>query len=196
MHLFIELLVVLAFMATMVHLWRRPGGGWLLLSFAVAGWVRETYVLLMRYLYGFAPLTLVLGPTPVISFVIWGFSIYAALLFAETLTGTAAGDRHPHPSLLAAVAVFMMTLAIFYEPFVKLIAMARWESGTRTTLDVPWIALVGYPTMAVALLAAHATVLRKVRATLARTIALLVTMSVIAVGHAAGLQRLKDALDW
>lgn len=194
MHLFIELLVLAAFVVTMSHLWRRPDGRWLLLSFAVAGWVRETFVLVMRYLYGFAPLSLVLGPTPIISFVIWGFSIYAALLFAETVTAVRAGDRQPRARLLLAVALFMMTLAIFYEPFIKLIAMARWEPGTRTTLDVPWIALIGYPTMAVGLLAVHAVVLRWVRSALPRSLALAAAMSLLAVGHAAALQRLKDAL--
>jgi hypothetical protein len=200
MHLFIELLVLAAFVATMTHLVRgRRDGAWLLCSFAVAGWVRESFVIVMRYLYGFAPLALVLGATPVISFVIWGFSIYAALLWAETVVDPArlgAGERHPGGRLLAGVALFMVALAVFYEPFLKLIAMARWEAGTRATLDVPWIALVGYPSMAVLLLLVHATVMRRTRGVAAWVAALVAAMSTLAVAHAAALQQLKRALGW
>lgn len=89
----------------------------------------------------------------------------------------------------------MMALAGFYEPFLKLIDMARWQEGTRTTLDVPWITLIGYPTLTVLFLLLWCRVMRRPPGG-ARTALLLVGLTLLALIHAAGLQGIKDLLGW
>lgn len=197
MHLVVELLVVAGFIATMVQAARsRRDGGWLVLSLVAAAWVRESFVVVVRWLYGFAPLTLMLGRTPLLSVVIWGFSIVAALVWAEAVLQRRDAHLRPDARVLAGVAVFMLALACFYEPFLRLAGMAHWEAGTRATAGVPWIALVGYPTLATALLALHAALVRRFPAGGARAAVLAVAMSGLAVAHAAGLTALKAALGW
>lgn len=180
-------------------------------------------MVLRELLYGFAPLTLRLGAAPLIAAVIWGFSIYAAVVWAEEITGRrfgpapvaatgAAGAADgvariapaprtgarsaslPAAGLLALVALFMVALPGFYEPFLATVGMARWQEGTRTLWGVPWIALVGYPALAVPALAIHAAAARLGRRPLHRAAALATGLGALAVAHAWGLQALKRLL--
>jgi hypothetical protein len=68
--------------------------------------------------------------------------------------------------------------------------------GTATWLEVPRIALVGYPTLAVAALALVGTILGRWRSVGARLAALAVAIPALALAHAAGLVALKRALGW
>ena len=196
MHLFIELFTFGCFVAVLVHAaWCREGEGLALFGSLVAlGFVRENAVVLRGLLYGFAPLHLMLGKAPLIATIIWGFSIYAALVWAQEATGEPIGLRTPSVRVLGAVALFMIALACFYEPFLRLIGMARWQEGTRATLGVPWIALVGYPTLAVGFLALWGGA--AARGAGVRFAVLVVGIPALALGHAFGLQAVKRALGW
>jgi hypothetical protein len=74
--------------------------------------------------------------------------------------------------------------------------MARWEPETRMTLGVPWIALVGYPTLAIPFLLAWSAVRRGVVGWPRRLPALAGILTLLALGHALGLAGLKTALGW
>ena len=151
-------------------------------------------VAIREILYGFAPLHLHLGRAPLIATIIWGLSIYAAIVFAEEVTGEPARRRIPSAKTLGAVALFMIALAGFYEPFLARVGMARWQEGTRATLGVPWIALVGYPTLAVGFLLLWGWVARRAKSL--RFAILVLGIPALAIGHAFGLQALKDSLGW
>lgn len=210
MHLFIELVVIAAFVAAMAHAVARfglkPG-----LVYAGAllwlGVAREAFVVIGDYLYGFAPLTFEIGRLPLVAALIWGFCIHAAVVFAEVVTGESLVESlvptrrygglelRPSAVFLVATAVFLESLACFFEPFLKLIGMARWEAGTRTLLDIPWIALVGYPTMALLFLPLFAATARAV--TGRRLVSsLAIRVGFVGVAHAWALQGLKRALGW
>lgn len=190
MHLFIELLTLLFFLATVAHaVWLRGrSGAGLFGALLFLGFLREV-------LYGFAPLTLVLGKTPLIASIIWGYSIYLAVVWAEVMTGESLEDRRPSGRFLALAALFMIALAGFYEPFLKLIDMARWQPGTRTTLDVPWITLIGYPSLTVLFLLLWCRLMRRPPGA-ARAVLLLASLTALAFLHADSLQDLKDLLGW
>lgn len=190
MHLFIEVLTLVSFLATVAHavLLRGRSGAALFGSLLFLGLVRENFVVLREVLYGFSPLSLMLGKAPLIASIIWGYSIYLAVVWAEELTGEPLREDRPSPRFLAAAALFMMALACFYEPFLALIRMARWQEGTRMTLDVPWIALVGYPTLTVLYLL--------LRSRAKQPLVFYAGLAGLALAHAAGLQGLKDLLGW
>lgn len=198
LHLFLEIITVAAFLASAAHALSRWGvgvGAWWVGGLLWLGWLRESWVVLRQVLYGFAPLTLMLGKTPLISAVIWGFSIHAAVVFAETVTGETLAELRPSVRFYGAVALFMAALAMFFEPFLALTEMARWELGTRTTLGVPWIALVGYTTMATLFLWVFCTVVRRTPLP-RRGLSLPVRVAAVALLHAQGLLWLKRWLAW
>jgi len=87
----------------------------------------------------------------------------------------------------------MIALACFYEPFLALIGMARWQAGTRSVLGVPLITWIGYPSLAVLFLLLWGWAMEK-NSNAKRAIALLIPLPFLAVGHALGLQAIKDAL--
>lgn len=193
MHLFIEILTLVFFLGTVAHavyLRGREGAGFFA-ALLYLGFVRENVVTLRNVLYGFSPLHLMLGKAPLIASIIWGYSIYAAVVWAEAISGERLSSRRPSPLFLGLAALFMMALACFYEPFLKLIGIAKWQEGTRTVLDVPLIALIGYPSLTVLFLPLWSWALRGRRAA-----ALVVALIVLAVAHALGLQALKDVLGW
>lgn len=199
LHLFLELVTLVCFLAVAAHAaWLRGRGGLgLVAALLWTGFVRENFVLLQELLYGFAPLHLQLGRAPMIAAIVWPYSIYLALVWAEVTTGEALeGRSRPGGRLLGAVALFMMALACFYEPVLARVGMARWEEGTRATLGVPWIALAGYPTLACAALALWAWAARRIPAPGRRTALLLPLLAALALAHAGGLQALKDLLGW
>jgi hypothetical protein len=74
--------------------------------------------------------------------------------------------------------------------------MARWEPGTATVLEVPKIALIGYPSFAVLSLAVGGWLLGRSRTRGARLAALALAVPVAALAHALGLAALKHALGW
>jgi hypothetical protein len=199
LHLFLELFTLGAFVAT--GFWARArfgrDGVWLYGFLFVLGGVRENFVILERVLYGYADLALMLGRAPAIGAVIWGFSIVAAVAATEAIRRQPLRiDRMPRAGELGWVALFMLALAGFFEPFLKLVAMARWQPGTATLAAVPKIALIGYPTLAVASLVLSGSILERFRRPGARCLALGAAALALALGHAWGLQRLKDALGW
>lgn len=204
MHFFIELLTLVFFLACVAHavLLRGRTGLAFFGAMLLLGFLRENFVALRDILYGFAPLHLRLGRAPLIAAIIWGYSIYAAAVWAETVTGEPLeGPRDPdapRPTarFLVLVALFMMALACFYEPFLALIHMARWQPGTRATLGVPWIALVGYPALAVPFLLLWSWAMRWSARPATRAATLLLILPLLALGHALGLQALKNALGW
>jgi hypothetical protein len=102
----------------------------------------------------------------------------------------------PAPRSLGLVALFMLALASFYEPFLALTGMARWEDGTRTTGSVPWIALVGYPSLAVAFLALYGGITGVLRSPGPRLLALGLAMPALGLAHAWALLALKRLLGW
>ena len=198
MHLFIELFTLGAFLVSLAWAIRRRGalGAWFYGSMLALGAIRENVVILREYLYGFAPLTLMLGAAPVISAIIWGFSIDAAVCWAERVTGERLQSLRWGWHFLLSVAAFMIALACFYEPFLKLIGMARWQQGTWTVLDVPLTALIGYPSLSVLFLLLWGAVMTRGRGTASRVVALLVLLSALAAVHAWGLQSVKSWLAW
>jgi hypothetical protein len=196
-HLFLELITLAFFLITVAHAvaLRGRSGAAFFGSLLFLGFVRENFVVLRKILYGFAPLTLQLGKAPLIAAIIWGYSIYLAVVWAEVVTGESIEDRKPSGRFLGLTGLFMMTLAGFYEPFLSLVGMARWEPGTRATLGVPWIALIGYPSLTILFLLLWCRVMRR-RPGAARTGALFASLTLLALLHAAGLQGLKDLLGW
>jgi len=198
LHLFLELFTLASFLACAVAAAARRGalGVWLYATVSVLGVVRENFVMLERWLYGFADLALVLGRAPLISAVIWAFSIDAGIAFAERVTATPLVPGRLPARFHAAVALFLIALAGFYEPFLKLVDMARWEPGTARVWEVPKIALIGYPTLAVLYLFLWSAILARWRSTRARLVAFALTLPLLACGHAWGLAALKRALGW
>ena len=198
MHLVLELLTVGFTILAGLHAWARRGtaGLWLFGSLLVLGAVRETFVAFRDLLYGFAPVYLEIGGTPLIAAVVWAYSIYAALAWSEEIAGPRSSEAVPPPRTLGLVALFMVALACFYEPFLAMTGLARWEAGTRASAGVPWVALIGYPTLAVAFLVLHGFIAASVRHPLARGLAVAVAMPALGLGHAWGLQELKRLLGW
>jgi hypothetical protein len=199
LHLFLELFTLASFLATGWWAGRRFGrdGLWLYGFLFALGGVRENFVILERVLYGYADLNLMLGRAPLVGAIIWGFAIVAGVAAAEAIRGQPfSADRVPRAGELAWVALFLISLAGFFEPFLKLVEMARWQPGTATVFEVPKIALVGYPTFALASLAVGGLLLGRFRTAGARCAALALAVPPLALGHAWGLQRLKDALGW
>jgi hypothetical protein len=199
LHLFLELFTLASFLATGVWAVRRWGaeGAWCLGFLFALGAVRENFVALARSLYGFAELTLELGAAPLVAAIIWGFSILAAIAATEAILGRRFElDRVPVAAELALVALFMVALAGFYEPLLARVEMARWEPGTATVLEVPKIALIGYPSFAVLSLAVGGWLLGRSRTRGARLAALALAVPVAALAHALGLAALKHALGW
>lgn len=198
MLLFAEVLTLVFFLLCVAHAFamRRREGAWLFGALLAMGLVRENFVAFYRYLYEFAPLTLMLGLAPVIGSIIWGYSIYACIVWVEAMTGERLSQERPSARFLGLAALFMMALACFYEPFLKLIGMARWEPGTWFVLDVPPIALIGYSTLTLLFLGAWSWVLRTKTQGLSRAGLLTAALLPIALGHAAGLQALKSWLGW
>lgn len=198
MLLFFELFTVGTALLLGLHAWWRRGaaGAWLFGSLVALGWIREAYVQLRDLLYGFPVLDLVFGETPVIAAVSWAVSIYAALCWWEETSGWRWQERVPGALSLLAVAAFMVALACFFEPFLALSGMARWQAGTRATAGVPWIAWVGYPTLAVLFLVSYGMLATTLRRALPRLLGLALLLPSLAVAHAWGLQTLKHALGW
>ena len=194
MLLFVEVVVLAFFVGIAAELLIARGseGAWFLGAIVAAAFLRENSVALHRVLYEFAPLKVFLGKAPMVATVIWAVSIELSRLWAETVLA----PRARRAARLAAVAAFMVALAFFYEPFLKAIRFARWEPGTRTFLDVPWIAMIGYPTFAVLFLIVFETVLERFRKPLPRLAAFGVLLPAIAFAHAAGLTALKRAMGW
>lgn len=200
MHLFFELFTLGAFIACWVHASRRHGRSGVAFygALALLGAVREVAVAAWDVLYGFAPLSLMLGPAPVLAAVIWAFSIYAAVTWTELVTGRGLSDPPAEAWPLRVyllAALFMMALAGFYEPFLELVGLAKWEDGTRATHGVPWIALVGYPTLTVGFLVLWRW-LGRLRGRGARWAVAVPALVALAVGHGLGLQALKSLLGW
>ena len=90
----------------------------------------------------------------------------------------------------------MIALAFFYEPFLKLIGMARWEAGTRIFLNTPWIALIGYPTMTLLYLAVWRWIMTRFTRNASRIIAFIILIPPVAILHALALQAMKTFLRW
>ncbi|HEX6898377.1 MAG TPA: hypothetical protein VF789_01635 [Thermoanaerobaculia bacterium] len=197
MHLFIELLTLIFFLGFVAHAvaMRGRAGAGFFAAMLLLGFLRENLVILRDILYGFSPLHLLLGRAPLIASIIWGYSIYAAVVWAEAVSGERFGSRRPSGRFLGLAALFMIALACFYEPFLKLIDMARWQEGTRSTLDVPWITWIGYPTMAVLFLPLWGWAMG-MDSRAKRLAALLIPLPFLAFGHALALQALKSALGW
>ncbi len=176
--------------------WRGTLGAWLMLPLLLLGALRENLVAIEHWLYGFAPLAPPAGRAPLIAAVVWAFSIAAAIEFGEVVARESLAPRRPSLRLLAAVALFMVALAGFYEPLLKLVDMARWETDTRSTAGVPWIALLGYPSFAVGFLLLWGTVLDRLAATRGRIVTLAIGGAAFAACHAAGLEALKRTFGW
>ena len=197
MHLLLELLTVVFTLLAGLHAWaRRSDGLWLFGSLLLLGAVREGFVAFRDLLYGFVPLHLEIAGTPLIAAVVWAFSIYAALCWSAEVEGPRPEAGLPAARTLGLVALFMLALACFYEPFLALTGLARWEEGTRATGGVPWIALIGYPTLAAAFLAVYGAVTARLRHPAARLLALALAVPALGLAHAWGLQELKRLLGW
>jgi len=197
MHLFIELVTLAFFLVCVAHAVVRQGreGLWFFGALLTLGFLRENFVALYRILYEFAPLSLMLGAAPLIGTIIWGYSIYLAVVWAEGILDRPRARLREGP-MLGLVCLFMMALACFYEPFLARIGMARWEEGTRMVLGVPLIALVGYPSLAALFLIAYGFVRKRGFQGARRAAALGACLLPIALVHAAGLQELKKVLGW
>jgi hypothetical protein len=195
MLLFIEILTLLFFLGFVAHavILRGAAGAAFFGAMLLLGFLRENFVVLRDLLYGFAPLRLMLGRAPLIASIIWGYSIYAAVVWAEAVSGERYGARRPSGRFLALVSIFMIALACFYEPFLALIGMARWQAGTRSVLGVPLITWIGYPSLAVLFLLLWDWAMER-DSNAKRAAALLIPLPFLAVGHALGLHAIKSTL--
>jgi hypothetical protein len=201
LHFVLEIVTVSFTAIAGIHAWitRRAEGVLLFGSLLLLGTCRENWVVIERLLYHFAPLRLSAGAAPLIAAVIWAYSIYSAVVWSEWMLQRFTGSHDVGNRLgfsLGFVAVFMIALACFYEPFLALAGMARWEAGTRTTGSVPWIALLGYPSLAVAFLWLFSIIRRWLPRPPARVAALSALMPLLGVLHALGLAELKRILGW
>ncbi|MEO1087905.1 MAG: hypothetical protein AAFY88_27030 [Acidobacteriota bacterium] len=195
--LFLELATLLFFALAAAHAARRHGRfGVLLIGFLLLlGFLRENFVTLERLLYGYGDLHLELGAAPLIGAIIWPYSIYVACCWAERMSGVDLVPGLTRGPFLALVALFMVSLVGFYEPLLHRVGMARWEEGTRAIAHTPWIALVGYPSLAVPGVALCGALIRRTSGwRLAAGLA--VGAAALAVVHARSLQALKDGLGW
>ncbi|MEM7052280.1 MAG: hypothetical protein AAF604_21615 [Acidobacteriota bacterium] len=186
MQQFVEWLTLAFVAVSAFHAW-KTGRGALFAFLLAAGLVRENFVALREILYGFASLSLNFGKAPAMAAVIWAYSIYAALVWAEHI--------RPHIQAAARIALaclFMVALVPFYEPFLAALEMARWEDGTRMTAGIPWIALIGYPTFTLILLALYERFENRPGSWPSLVLGTLLG----AIGHAWGLQELKNLLGW
>jgi hypothetical protein len=201
-HLFIELVTLAAVAVCVLHAqWHRGAeGGWLMLSALAMGFIREGFVVLRDYLYGYADLTLMIGRVPVIGAIIWAYCIYLGIVWAERVSGERFGAREGRPTarFLALIAVFLIALAGFFEPFLKLIDMARWQTGTWKVLDMPMIATIGYPSMTILFLLVWRAAMRATASSPAavRAAALLAALGGVSIAHVLVLQALKTAIGW
>ena len=202
LHLFLELTTLAFFALTALHATKQHGRFGLLFvsSLLALGFVRENYVTLERLLYGYADLHLELGAAPLIGAIIWPYSIYVACCFAERLTGESLERACAKPAFLGLIALFMMSLVGFYEPLLDRVGMARWQDGTLATAGAPWIAFIGYPTLAVGSTAVSGALIRRWHTGVigAGRLALWLVPALVGVAllHAWGLQALKNSLDW
>ena len=200
MHLLLELTTVFFFFVCCLHAVRVRGalGFRLMVMLAALGFVRESFVIVREILYGYADLNLKLGFAPLIAAVIWGYSIYLAICCAESITGERLEElkvRALSTGWWAIIGLFMVTLVGFYEPFLELVGMARWQDGTLKTAGVPWIALVGYPTLSVPFVYLWSRVEAQLRGAKRWGVELAFVMF-LALCHASALQLLKDFLGW
>src|SRR5262249_47364322 len=118
-HLFVESLT-LAFLFGLIAqavILRGWTGARFFAALLVLGFLRESFVAGHDILSTFSALHLRLGRAPLLASIIWGFSIYAAVVWAETVSGERFGERRLSTLFLALVALFMIALACFYEPF-------------------------------------------------------------------------------
>ena len=193
--LLIEVLTVGCFLACAVHAYAVRGREalWLFSGLLGLGFVRENFVALHHLLYEFKPLTFQLGLVPLIGSVIWGYSIYLAIVWAEGDRGPLEGD-FSRPAFILRTSLFMMALACFYEPLLELLGMAKWGAGTKTTLGIPWIALVGYPSLTAGFLVVWEWCRRY--SSLQRGLRAASLLTALALFHAVGLQTLKSWLEW
>lgn len=198
-HLLFELAMTGAFLAVAAWAARRWGssGLWLVGFLFALGILRENFVALARLLYGFADLHLELGAAPLVAAVVWGFSILAAVSAAEAITGRPFDPGEPPAGTpLLVAALFLVTLAGFYEPLLARAGMARWEAGTLTIARTPAIALIGYPALGAAALALSGAIQARWPERRARLAAYALATPLLALAHAVGLQGLKRALGW
>ena len=191
MLLFIEVLTFFFFLITVAHAWRTRGRRGLALfgSLLLLGAVRENYVALWKLLYGFSPSDLMLGEAPLIASIIWGYSIYLAVVWAEEVTGEPLRDERPPGRFLAAAALFMIALACFYEPFLALIRMARWQEGHPNDPGRPLDRLDRLPH-------SHRPLPAPVGIEIEDKPLLHPALVLLGAAHAEGLQALKDFLGW
>lgn len=196
MELFLELTTYAFCTVVAWHAWtlRGPRGLSFLFALLVLGFVRENFVVLRDILYGYGDL-LTLGAAPILGAVIWGYSLYVAVCWTEEMTGERLDDLHPSSKFLLLVGLFMLALVGFYEPFLDLVDMARWQDGTQTTLGMPWIALVGYPSLTVPFVVLWCR-LTRIRDRALRWTGVALAVPLLAVAHAWGLAWLKAALGW
>jgi len=197
MLLFVELFALISFLLCVAHAiyFRRSLGAIYFVSTFYMGFVRENFVLIRQILYGFIRLTLILGKAPLIATIVWAYSIYVSISWAEEVGGEKFSEKNSW-KFIALVCLFMIALAFFYEPFLKLIGMARWETGTRVFLDTPLIALVGYPTMTLLYLCLWRWIMTRYIRTASRLIVFLILIPPVAIFHALALQAMKTFLRW
>ena len=196
MELFLELTTFVFCGIVVWHAWSLRGSKGLsfLAALLALGFVRENFVVLRDILYGYGDL-LTLGAAPVLGAVIWGYSLYVAVCWTEVMTGERLDDLRPSVRFLAFVGLFMVALVGFFEPFLHLVDMARWQTGTRSTLGVPWIALVGYPSLTVPFVVLWCR-LTRIAGPGGRRLALTLSIPALAIGHAWALAWLKASLGW
>ncbi len=198
MHLFLELVTLGATILCFWHAVRTRGaeGGWLFASALFMGFFREGFVVARDYLYGYADLTLMIGRVPVIGAIIWSYCIWLAVVWVERVSGERIGTARLTARACALVAVFLVALACFFEPFLKLVDMARWQTGTWKVLDLPMIATIGYPTMTLLFLWIFGAVARRVPAGPRRGAALAAALAFGSAAHVVVLQALKTRIGW
>lgn len=195
--LFLELTTLLFFVLVIEHARRERGrfGVLLLVAMLGLGFLRENFVTLKNLLYGYGDLYLDLGAAPLIGAIIWPYSIYVACCWAERVSGRRLEDASGDWRFLALMGLFMVSLVGFYEPLLHRVGMARWEEGTRSTLHAPWIAFIGYPTLAISATALFGALIRRA-SSWRLAIGLTLAAATLAAVHAWGLQQLKDLLGW
>lgn len=106
MHLFIEILTLAFFLGTAAHAVALRGreGAAFFAALLYLGFVQENAVILRDVLYGFSPLHMMLGKAPLIASIIWGYGIYAAVVWAETVSDEKLSSRRPSTRFLGLCA--------------------------------------------------------------------------------------------